>query len=312
MTTPHLTHTPLSVQQLSFFHKKRCILHNVSFETEPSGITGLLGINGAGKSTLLSLLAAHTFPASGTISLGPITTHTHTAQWHKLVAFLPETPALEPHLTTQQHILFIAQIAGLPLHDARHKTQHIVEKLQLQNVLHTPTKHLSFGFKKRVALASTLVTSPHLLLLDEPGAGLDPSQLVTLRHTLQELAQDHKIILSSHIIHELSLLTSSILTLHNTTLTPYHHQDLDTPLYILRIQPHQRELAAHLLAQLDQVSMTRSSTPDTLQLMLPENLLSHALQLLLSHGIQPLEWFRPSHDDELEAKFLMLTQRSTT
>lgn len=320
-----LQELPLVVSELTLRRDTRrgarATLRDLSFTLPPVGITGLLGRNGAGKSTLLQALAGTLFATRGDLRLGPSLSPTSSPRaWRRLVALLPDTPTLTTRRTPMELMRDQAALFGLDTSHAQERASHLVTTLQLEQARDTPCADLSLGFQKRVALATLLVPDPHLILLDEPSAGLDPEQILTLRHILSTLATHHKIVMSSHILQEVSTLCDDLLVLHDgelvmdTRATAEQWRELvQGELYLLEVAPEHHDRALSLLTRHPIVTRVQSDQQTGRMLHLLVSPDQHAdpiavlLSMLLAHGVAPRAWSRPSPLTELEARFLHWT-----
>ncbi|MBW7858540.1 MAG: ABC transporter ATP-binding protein [Leptonema sp. (in: Bacteria)] len=186
---------------------------NVNFEINRGEIVGLLGRNGAGKTTCLRMLTGLLLPSAGRIFINNIDITENPTEARSAIGFLPEQPALYPELTVFQYLQFIARLRGVSREDFKPVFESILTKTGLENVDNFIIRNLSLGYKKRVGIAQTLIGATDLLVFDEPISGLDPHQIVEMRNLLRELGKDHTIILSSHILTEVSRTCDRVMIL---------------------------------------------------------------------------------------------------
>lgn len=179
-------------------------LNNVSFEIKAGEVVGLLGRNGAGKTTCLRILTGLILPTEGRIIINDIDIIENPNNSKSVIGFLPEQPALYPELTVYQYLQFIARLRGVSKDIWPEVFEEVTKRTGLENVSYRLIQNLSLGFKKRVGIAQTLIGATNLLIFDEPISGLDPHQIVEIRNLIRELAQNHTILLSSHILTEVS------------------------------------------------------------------------------------------------------------
>jgi len=180
-------------------------LQGVTF-TAGVGVTGLLGPNGAGKTTLLRMLATVLAPDSGSLQLlgrNPQDADDRLAIRRRL-GYLPETPPLYPDMTVRDYLLFVGRIRGVAAKALRAQVDTAMEKARVADVATRFCGKLSKGYKQRVGLAQAILHNPEVLILDEPTAGLDPKQIMETRDLIKGLAGSHTIILSTHILPEVS------------------------------------------------------------------------------------------------------------
>lgn len=179
-------------------------LSNVSFEINAGEVLGLLGRNGAGKTTCLRILTGLILPTEGRIIMNDIDIIENPNNSKSVIGFLPEQPALYPELTVYQYLQFIGRLRGVSKDSWPEVFERVTKRTGLENVSYRLIQNLSLGFKKRVGIAQTLIGATNLLIFDEPISGLDPHQIVEIRNLIRELAQNHTILLSSHILTEVS------------------------------------------------------------------------------------------------------------
>lgn len=186
---------------------------DISFVLPPNSITGLLGPNGAGKTTTLRLLAGLESPASGHIRIGGDVLSTDSPAHKSQIGYLPESVPLYPHMRVIEILNFVGNMHGLSHKHLQERLPSLVNMCQLQSVLQKKCGALSKGFRQRTGLALALIHDPQILILDEPTEGLDPVQILEIRKLLQSFSQSKTILLSSHILSEITQLCEHILIL---------------------------------------------------------------------------------------------------
>jgi ABC-2 type transport system ATP-binding protein len=189
-------------------------LRRVSFEINRGEVVGLLGRNGAGKTTCLKVLTGLLLPTEGRVFLEGNDIVADPMAARSRIGYLPENPAVYAELTVLQYLRFIARLRGVPEAEFDALFEKVTSKTGLEKARHSLIKHLSLGYRKRVGIAQTLMGHPPLLIFDEPVSGLDPHQIVEMRKLVRELAQDHTILLSSHILTEVSRTCDRVIILH--------------------------------------------------------------------------------------------------
>lgn len=189
-------------------------LDNVSFQIEQGEIIGFVGPNGAGKSTAMKIITSYTAPTTGTAIIGGYDVLENPNDVRKIIGYLPETVPLYYDMLVFDYLDFVGQARHL---NGRLKTRlnWVVEKCHLETVLHRPVGELSKGFKQRVCLAQALIHDPDILILDEPTSGLDPLQIIGIRNLIKNLAHEKTILVSTHILQEVSSFADRILVINN-------------------------------------------------------------------------------------------------
>lgn len=184
---------------------------NLSFEVEKGQIYGFLGPNGAGKSTTMNIMTGYIAAGSGTVKINDYDILKEPEEAKKCIGYLPEIPPLYTDMTVWEYLLFVAELKKIPKKERKNHVQEIIEKIQISEVKDRLIKNISKGFKQRVGLAQALIGYPEVLILDEPMVGLDPKQIIEMRDLIKSLSKKHTIILSSHILSEVSAVCDHIL-----------------------------------------------------------------------------------------------------
>ncbi len=204
----------LQVEGLTKLYGPHLAIEDVSFQVQDGEILGLLGLNGAGKTTVLRILAGDLTPSSGEITLDGRRITATSPEGRGMVGFLPETPPVYPEMTVRGFLEYVAALRRVPAHDIPARLEDVIHRFDLVEVLDRPTGVLSHGYRKRLGLAQVMIHDPSLLLLDEPISGLDPVQIVEVRHKIRELSGWKTVILSSHILSEIRQVCDRILVVH--------------------------------------------------------------------------------------------------
>ena len=188
-------------------------LHDVSFRVGRGEIVGLLGPNGAGKSTMMRVLTGYLPPSEGTARVAGHDVQEEPIEARRHIGYLPETVPVYGELTVRDYLRFIADLRELPRAGVADRIGRVMEQTGVAHVAHRVIGHLSKGYRQRVGLAQALIHDPDLLILDEPTVGLDPTQVVEIRSVIKELARGHTVVLSSHILPEVSAICSRIIVI---------------------------------------------------------------------------------------------------
>jgi ABC-2 type transport system ATP-binding protein len=191
---------------------------HVSFKIEKGEIVGFLGPNGAGKSTTMNILTGYLSSTQGTITLDGLDILEHPVEAKKNIGYLPENPPLYLDMTVKDYLSFAGEIKQVPKRDLKNRIRQVEETAGIADVSHRLIKNLSKGYKQRVGLAQALIGNPEILILDEPTAGLDPKQILEIRDLIIELGKDHTIILSSHILPEVSAVCERVLIINKGSI----------------------------------------------------------------------------------------------
>jgi ABC-2 type transport system ATP-binding protein len=194
----------IEVQHLTKRYGRFTAVDDVSFRVERGEILGFLGPNGAGKTTTMRILTGYMPATEGKAIVAGFDVFDQPIEAKRRTGYLPETPPLYHDMTVQDYLTFVAKIKGVPPGERSQRIKAIMVKTRIDDVASKLCARLSKGYKQRVGLAQALIHNPDVLILDEPTAGLDPKQIIETRELIKGLAGDHTIILSTHILPEVS------------------------------------------------------------------------------------------------------------
>jgi gliding motility-associated transport system ATP-binding protein len=205
----------INVQNVSKVYGSVRALHGVSFRIDPGEIIGLLGPNGAGKTTMMKILTGYLQPTSGTATIDGLDVLTHAREVQQRIGYLPENAPLYPELSVQAYLRTITDLRQIPEADQPALLAKAIRATGLEDHLTRPIGQLSKGYRQRVGLAQAIVHQPKLLILDEPTIGLDPTQIVEVRHLIRSLARHSTVLLSTHILSEVEAMCDRAIILMN-------------------------------------------------------------------------------------------------
>jgi len=194
----------IEVQHLTKRYGPVTAVNDISFRVERGEILGFLGPNGAGKTTTMRILTGYMPATEGKAMVAGFDIFDQPIEAKRRTGYLPETPPPYPDMTVAEYLDFVAKVKGVPSGERRQRIQQIMERTRIADVATRLTGRLSKGYRQRVGLAQALIHNPDVLILDEPTAGLDPKQIIETRELIKALAGDHTIILSTHILPEVS------------------------------------------------------------------------------------------------------------
>ncbi|MBI5446382.1 MAG: ATP-binding cassette domain-containing protein [Deltaproteobacteria bacterium] len=189
-------------------------LEEVSFQVEKGEIVGLLGPNGAGKTTTMKILTCFMPPSSGTAAVAGHDIFEEPLAVKRSVGYLPEEPPLYSELTVEEYLLFAGRLKGLSRDDLKAARARAIDRCGLSGVAGRLIANLSKGYRQRVGLAQALLHNPPVLILDEPTVGLDPAQIIEIRSLIRDLAREHTVILSTHILPEVTATCERIIIIN--------------------------------------------------------------------------------------------------
>lgn len=194
----------IEVNHLSKFYGKHHVVDDVTFSMEEGHIYGLLGPNGAGKSTTMNMMTGYLAASRGTVTIDGLDILKNARKAKQKIGYLPEIPPLYPDMTVSEYLRFVIQLKEVDRKNRSAELDRLIETANLEDVRNRLIRNLSKGYRQRVGLAGALAGDPVLVILDEPTVGLDPRQLSDFRSLLLKLKPDHIILLSSHILAEVS------------------------------------------------------------------------------------------------------------
>jgi ABC-2 type transport system ATP-binding protein len=214
----------IEVQNLTKRYGRVTAVEDVSFRVERGEILGFLGPNGAGKTTTMRILTGYMPASEGKAIVAGFDVFDQPIEAKRRTGYLPETPPLYPDMSVSEYLAFVAKIKGVPSADQRERVKAVMERTRIADMANRLCSKLSKGYKQRVGLAQALIHNPDVLILDEPTAGLDPKQIIETRELIKELAGDHTIILSTHILPEVSQTCQRVVIINKG-----HVVAIDTP-----------------------------------------------------------------------------------
>ena len=214
----------IEVENLTKVYNGRRAVDNISFKVDKGEILGFLGPNGAGKTTTMRILTCYMPSTEGTARVGGYDVFEESLEVRRRIGYLPESPPLYPEMTVESYLHFVAKIKGAPSHQRRAQVDDVMTKCNIGDVRNRIIAKLSKGYKQRVGLAQALLNNPEVLILDEPTIGLDPKQIYEVRSLIKGLAGEHTVILSTHILPEVSMTCSRVVIINNGKVVA-----MDTP-----------------------------------------------------------------------------------
>jgi ABC-2 type transport system ATP-binding protein len=194
----------IEVQHLTKRYGPTTAVDDVSFRVEKGEVLGFLGPNGAGKTTTMRVLTGYMPPTDGKAIVAGYDIFDQPIEAKRRIGYLPETPPLYPEMTVRDYLTFVAKIKAVPKRGRAARVNEVMERTRVADMANRHCGKLSKGYRQRVGLAQSLLNNPEVLILDEPTAGLDPKQIIDTRRLIKELGGDHTIILSTHILPEVS------------------------------------------------------------------------------------------------------------
>lgn len=204
----------IQVQDLTRYYGSLPAIDGVSFEVQKGEILGFLGPNAAGKTTTMRILTCFMPATGGMAKVAGFDVRRQSMEVRRRIGYLPENPPVYPEMTVVSYLDFVAKIKGLDSRDRKKRVAEVMDRAAVSDVKDSVIRKLSKGYKQRVGLAQALVHNPEVLILDEPTIGLDPKQIIEVRELIKGLADQHTVILSTHILPEVSMTCQRVVIIN--------------------------------------------------------------------------------------------------
>ncbi|MFC1557238.1 ABC transporter ATP-binding protein [candidate division KSB1 bacterium] len=205
----------IQVEHISKDFGNKRVLHDLSFTIRKGEILGFLGPNAAGKTTMMRIITGFLPATEGKVSIAGIDVFDQPMKTKRLIGYLPETPPIYPEMKVREYLKFISIIKGVSAQELNSRIDDVMEKCSIADVQNRVTGRLSKGYRQRVGLAQAILHNPPVLIFDEPTSGLDPKQIIETRNLIKDLAGEHTIILSTHILSEVSMTCERVIIIDN-------------------------------------------------------------------------------------------------
>lgn len=208
----------IEVTNLTKRYGSHVAVNHLSFRVEKGQIYGFLGPNGAGKSTTMNILTGYLAPTEGTVTIDGTDIQKEPEEAKKKIGYLPEIPPLYTEMTVEEYLKFAAELKKLPRAERKEQVEQVMEMTQITDMRGRLIRNLSKGYRQRVGLAQAILGNPEVIILDEPSVGLDPKQIIEIRDLIRKLGENHTVILSSHILSEVSAVCDHIMIISHGQL----------------------------------------------------------------------------------------------
>ncbi len=211
----------IRTENLTKFYGEITAVYRLNMEVPEGTILGFLGPNGAGKSTTMRMLTGYTTPSYGRAEIAGIDVQKDPLSAKRMIGYLPEIPPLYPELKVRAFLNFVAEIKGLRGKEKKQKIEEVIAKTGLDKVADRLIRNISKGYRQRVGIAQAIIGDPRVLILDEPTIGLDPKEIVEIRQLIKSLAGKRTVILSTHILQEVTSICDSIAIINEGRLIEF-------------------------------------------------------------------------------------------
>ncbi len=208
----------IEVKNLTKRYGNHLAVENVSFNVEKGEILGLLGPNGAGKSTIMNIITGYISTTEGSVKVNGVDIYEEPEEVKKMIGYLPELPPLYLDMTVKEYLNFAADIKKIKRDEKKQMIEDIMELTKITPMANRLINQLSKGYRQRVGLAQAILGYPEVIILDEPTVGLDPKQITEIRELISNLSKEHTVILSSHIMQEVSAVCDSVMIINKGKL----------------------------------------------------------------------------------------------
>ncbi len=208
----------IEVEHLTKYYGSNPAVEDLTFSVDKGQIYGFLGPNGAGKSTTMNILTGYIAPTSGNVEIDGHNILEEPEEARKCIGYLPEIPPVYPDMTVQEYLQFAAELKKIPKKEQEEEIKTVMDRTGLTEMQGRLIRNLSKGYRQRTGLAQAILGDPDIIILDEPMVGLDPKQIIEIRELIRSLGQGHTVILSSHILSEVSAICDHIMIISHGKL----------------------------------------------------------------------------------------------
>ncbi len=307
----------IEIQNISKRYGDKWAVKDASFTIQKGEILGFLGRNGAGKSTTMNIITGYISATSGSVKLDGYDILANPREVKRRIGYLPEMPPLYMDMTVDEYLRFVASIKEVKKTQVNNHLSDICELVRIGDVRGRLIKNLSKGYKQRVGMAQALVGNPEVIIMDEPTVGLDPMQIIEIRKLIKDLGADHTVVLSSHILHEISDVCERVVIINQGQIVAQDTLDnltkniSDTRRLRLRVEGQSRELYKIIrqvqgVRQVEEMGVKEPGTADFLVVAGRDSDVRKPIFQLLANRGSTILMMRPM-DIELEDIFLQLT-----
>ncbi|MBP3609627.1 MAG: ATP-binding cassette domain-containing protein [Lachnospiraceae bacterium] len=208
----------IEVKDLVKLYDNHLAVDHLTFTVPKGQILGFLGPNGAGKSTTMNIITGYISATSGSVTINGHDIYEEPEEAKRSIGYLPEQPPVYMDMKVREYLNFVAELKKVPKKERTSQVEAALEKTKTMDVAGRLIKHLSKGYRQRVGIAQAIIGNPEVIILDEPTVGLDPMQIIEIRDLMKELAEEHTVILSSHILSEISAVCDTVMIINKGKL----------------------------------------------------------------------------------------------
>lgn len=252
---------------------------DLSFQVEEGQIYGFLGPNGAGKSTTMNIITGYLASTSGTVTVNGHDILKEPEEAKKCIGYLPEQPPLYFEMTVKEYLDFAAELKKIPKKERKDQIMQVMELTKITDMSHRLIKNLSKGYRQRVGLAQAILGYPQIIILDEPTVGLDPKQIIEIRDLIKSLSKNHTVILSSHILSEVSAICDYVMIISHGKLVAS-----DTPANLAKLMEGQNTLELTVKGEPESIQEILDTVSGSAECELKESEEPGAMDVVLHTG----------------------------
>ena len=267
----------IQIENLVKTYGDNIAVNGLNLNLEKGKVYGFLGPNGAGKSTTMNIITGYIGATSGTVKIDGYDIFKEPEKAKKCVGYLPEIPPLYQDMTVKEYLVFVAELKKIPAKEKMKNIKEVLEMTKTTQVENRLIKNLSKGYKQRVGLAQALIGNPPLLILDEPTVGLDPKQIIEIRDLIKSLKKKHTVILSSHILSEVSAVCDYVLIISHGKLVAS-----DTPENLGKLAEGSNTLNLLVKGDKDHIRIALGQISDIKDIKIEDAKEEHAWNVMLS------------------------------
>ena len=307
----------ITIENVTKIYGKHVAVKDLNFTVNRGEIVGFLGPNGAGKTTTMNIITGYISATEGKVEVDGYDVLEHPEEVKRRIGYLPEFPPLYLDMTVEEYLSFACDIKKVDRDKRKGHLDEITDTVKIGDVRMRLIKNLSKGYRQRVGMAQALVGNPEVLILDEPTIGLDPKQVIDIRSTIRDLGKQHTIILSSHILPEVSAVCGRVLIINRGNIVADDTADnlskelIGGTTTVLRVAGPEKNVVAALktISGVKSVDVLETREPETVELRVEtaeKTDVRRAVFTAMSAAEYPILMMRP-HDISLEDIFLQLT-----
>lgn len=309
----------IEIRHVTKKYGEKYAVKDISFQVKPGEIVGFLGRNGAGKTTTMNIITGYISSTHGSVTVDGYDILKDPIEVKRRIGYLPELPPVYMDMTVNEYLHFSADLKKLPKTARKGHLDEICELVRIADMRDRMIKNLSKGYKQRVGLAQALVGNPPVLIFDEPTVGLDPKQIIEIRNLIRTLGKKHTLILSSHILPEVSFVCERVVIIHKGEILAQDKLSNlmkgvgESSMMIARVAGPERQIISTLrtVAGVKKVTPIGSQEPDTMDFHIEAPRGSDVRQGIfyaLARAGYPMLMLKPM-DTTLEDIFLQLTEK---